>query len=132
MAKAILLIEDDKILLDMYQKLLLNYGYDVHTAMDGEDGLKKALSKHPDLILLDLLMPKMDGMTVLKHLRADAWGKDAKVIILTNLDPTDLILQGVVEDHPSYYMIKSNTKPEEILEHIKEIIEEQEQNTNTE
>ena len=120
----LLLIEDDKIILDMYQKLLLNHGYDVRTAMDGEDGLKKALVDHPDLILLDIRMPKMDGMTVLKHLRADAWGKDAKVIILTNLDATDNILQGVVEDHPSYYMIKSNTKPEMVLEHIKEIVEE--------
>jgi DNA-binding response OmpR family regulator len=124
MAKMLLLIEDDKIILDMYQKLLLNHGYDVRTAMDGEDGLKKALVDHPDLILLDIRMPKMDGMTVLKHLRADAWGKDAKVIILTNLDATDNILQGVVEDHPSYYMIKSNTKPEMVLEHIKEIVEE--------
>ena len=125
MAKIILLIEDDKILLDMYQKLLLNHGYDVHTAMDGEDGLKKALVDHPDLILLDIRMPKMDGMTVLKHLRADVWGKDAKIIILTNLDATDQILQGVVEDHPSYYMIKSNIKPEEVLMHIKEVVEEQ-------
>lgn len=124
MAKMLLLIEDDKILLDMYQRLLLNHGYDVHTAMDGEDGLKKALEDRPDLILLDIRMPKMDGMTVLKHLRADTWGKDAKVIILTNLDATDNILQGVVEDHPSYYMIKSNTKPEMVLEHIKEIVGE--------
>ncbi len=113
----------------MYQKLLLNHGYDVHTAMDGEDGLKKALVDHPDLILLDIRMPKMDGMTVLKHLRADVWGKDAKIIILTNLDATDQILQGVVEDHPSYYMIKSNIKPEEVLEHIKEIVEEKNINT---
>lgn len=109
----------------MYQKLLSNHGYIVHTAMDGEDGLKKALDGHPDLILLDIRIPKMDGMTVLKQLRSDKWGKDAKVIILTNLDATDRILQGVVEDHPSYYMIKSNTEPTKVLEHIKEVIDEQ-------
>ncbi|PJC33288.1 hypothetical protein CO051_01715, partial [Candidatus Roizmanbacteria bacterium CG_4_9_14_0_2_um_filter_39_13] len=57
----------------------------------------------------------MDGMTVLKQLRADEWGKNAKVIILTNLDANDRILQGVVDDHPSYYMVKSNTKPEMVL-----------------
>lgn len=125
MAKILLLIDDDKILLDMYQKLLLNHGYEVHTAMDGEDGLKKALVDHPDIILLDIRMPKMDGMTMLKHLREDEWGKDAKVIILTNLDPVDNILQGVVIDHPTYYMIKSNTKPEEVLGHIKEVVEGQ-------
>ncbi|OGE06377.1 hypothetical protein A3I53_00760 [Candidatus Curtissbacteria bacterium RIFCSPLOWO2_02_FULL_40_13b] len=124
MVKTILLIEDDGILIDMYRKLLLNHGYNVNTAIDGEDGLKKALEDHPNLILLDIRIPKMDGMTVLKHLRADTWGKNAKVIILTNLDATDHILQGVVDDHPSYYMVKSNTRPEIVLEHIKEVIEE--------
>ncbi len=131
MAKILLLIEDDKILLDMYQKLLSNHGYDVHTAMDGEDGLKKALEDHPDLILLDIRMPKMDGMTMLKLLRADVWGKDAKVIILTNLDPIDGILQGVVQDHPTYYLIKASTKSEDVLEYIRKVLEEEKQNINT-
>lgn len=124
MAKILLLIEDDKILLNMYQKLLSNHGYDVHTAMDGEDGLKKTLELHPDLILLDIRMPKMDGMTMLKLLRQDEWGKDAKVIILTNLDPIDTILQGVVVDHPTYYLIKASTKSDQVLERIKEVIGE--------
>lgn len=123
MAKILLLIEDDQILLGMYQKLLSNHGYTIHTAMDGEDGLKKALQEHPDLILLDIRMPKMDGMTMLKYLRADKWGKDAKVIILTNLDPTDQILHGVINTNPTYYMIKSNTKPEQVLERIKEVVD---------
>lgn len=132
MAKKLLLfIEDDKILLDMYRKLLLNHGYDVGTAMDGEDGLKKALQEHPDLILLDIRMPKMDGMAMLKQLRQDEWGKSAKIIILTNLDPTDEILRGVDADHPTYYLIKSNTKPDDVLEHIKEVVNEQKQDTNT-
>lgn len=125
MIKLLLLIEDDKILLDMYQKLFLNHGYNVHTAMDGEEGLKKALVDHPDLILLGIRMPKMDGMTMLKLLRHDAWGKDAKVIILTNLDPINTILQGVVVDHPTYYLIKANTRPEDVLEKIREVIEEE-------
>ena len=123
MAKILLLIEDDKILLDMYQKLLTNHGYDVRTAMDGEDGLNKTLQDHPDLILLDIRMPKMDGMTMLKRLRADPWGKTAKVIILTNLEANDQILKGVVENNPTYYLVKTNTKPEEVLEHIKEVVE---------
>lgn len=125
MAKILLLIEDDQILLDMYQKQLSNHGYEVHTAVDGEDGLKKALQDHPDLILLDILMPKMDGMTMLKQLRVDTWGKNAKIIILTNLDATDGILQGIIEDHPTYYLTKSNTKPEELLERVKEVVGEQ-------
>ena len=123
--KFLLIIEDDKILLAMYQKLLSNHGYDVHTALNGEDGLKKALQEHPDLILLDVRMPKMDGMTMLKHLRQDDWGKEAKVIILSNLDANNEILKGVVENQPSYYLIKSNTKPAEVLEYVKEVVEEQ-------
>lgn len=122
MAKILLLIDDDKILLNMYKKLLSNHGYDVHTAMDGEGGLKKALQDHPDLILLDIRMPKMDGMTMLKLLRQDDWGKDAKVIILTNLDPIDKILQGVIVDHPTYYLVKANTKSDQILERIEEVL----------
>lgn len=124
MGKVLLLIEDDNILLNMYQKLLTNHGYDVRTAMDGEEGLKKSLEIHPDLILLDIRMPKMDGMTMLKLLRQDVWGKDAKVIILTNLDPINTILQGVVQDHPTYYLVKANTKFEDVLEKIIEILEE--------
>lgn len=130
MAKILLLIEDDKILLNMYQKFLTNHGYDVHTAMDGDDGLRRALIDHPDLILLDIRMPKMDGMTMLKLLRQDPWGKDAKVIILTNLDPIDTILQGVVRDHPTYYLVKANTKFDEVLEKIREVTAEQKQTSD--
>ena len=129
MAKTLLLIEDDTILLNMYQKFLVNHGYDVHTAMDGEEGLRKAFEDHPDLILLDIRMPKMDGMTMLKLLRQDEWGKDARVIILTNLDPIDTILQGVVRDHPTYYLVKANTKMEDVLEKIREVLAEQKQDT---
>ncbi|OGH18011.1 MAG: hypothetical protein A3C22_01880 [Candidatus Levybacteria bacterium RIFCSPHIGHO2_02_FULL_37_10] len=132
MAKALLLVEDDKILLNMYQKLFVNHGYDVHAAMDGEEGLRKSLEEHPDLILLDIRMPKMDGMTMLNSLRQDSWGKDAKVIILTNLDPIDTILQGVVKNQPAYYLIKATTNFEGVLEKVKEILETQNPNTNTE
>ena len=131
MVKALLLVEDDTILLEMYRRFLVNHGYEVDTALDGEEGLKKALEGHPDLILLDVRMPKMDGMTMLKLLRQDSWGKDAKVIILTNLDPIDTILQGVVADHPTYYLVKANTKMEDVLEKIREVLAEQKQDTNT-
>ena len=122
MTKTVLLVEDDRILSDMYQKLLSNNGYVVNIATDGKDGLNLALRDHPDLILLDIRMPKMDGMTLLKNLRADEWGKAAKVIILTNLTADEQILKGVVDDHPTYYLVKSDTKPEEVLEHVKEVV----------
>jgi CheY-like chemotaxis protein len=124
MGEKILLVEDDKILIDMYQKLLSNHGYGVDLAMDGVEGLKKAIEGRPALILLDIKMPKMDGMTMLKLLRENDWGKSAKVIILTNLDASDAILSEVVKDQPAYYLIKSNTKPEQVIEHVKEVLGE--------
>lgn len=122
MAKT-LLVEDDQILVNMYQKLLQNHGHDVKIATDGEAGLKTAFEDHPDLILLDIRMPKMDGMTMLKKLRQDPWGKTTKVILLTNLDANDKILQGVIEDHPTYYLVKANNPPEMVLEKVQEILE---------
>lgn len=76
-------------------------------ALTGEDGLKIALFTHPDMILLDIVLPGMDGVEVLRKLRADPWGKDAKVIIITNLSDTIKEQQargiGVLD-----YLIKSN------------------------
>ena len=127
MGKALLIIDDDEVFVRMYQSLLENHGYKVSTAWNGEEGLTKALHEHPDLILLDIRMPKMDGMTMLKHLRTDSWGRDARVIILSNLDANDQILRGIIEQSPSYYLLKANNRPETVLEHIKEMLEEENQ-----
>ncbi|KKU64087.1 MAG: Response regulator [Candidatus Amesbacteria bacterium GW2011_GWC1_47_15] len=122
MKKILLIIEDDLVLARMYQTLLQNHGFDAKTAADGEAGLKAALKIHPDLILLDIRMPKMDGMTVMHNLREDKWGKTAPIIILTNLDLTDERLTRVVKDQPSYYLIKANNSPEQVLEKVTEIL----------
>ncbi len=68
-SKKMLLVEDDSILLEMYQKKFENEGFIVYLAHNGEEGLKSALDTHPDLILLDLKMPKMDGLTMMDFLR---------------------------------------------------------------
>lgn len=119
----ILIVEDDQVLSGMYKKLLTNHGYQVNTAADGELGLKLALEDHPDLILLDVRLPKMDGMTVLHHLRTSEWGKSALIIILTNLDANDERLSKVVADQPTYYLIKANNPPDKVLEKIEEVLE---------
>src|SRR3989344_655475 len=123
----ILFVEDDETLHRMYKTFLQNRGYVVTSAYDGVKGLQKALSEHPDIILLDIRMPKMDGMTLLSKLREDAWGKDAKVIILTNLEASDEIMKGIVADRPHYYLIKSNVKPKTVLEYINMLFSKQKQ-----
>lgn len=118
----VLIIEDDVVLARMYQRLLTNRGYLTDIAIDGVEGLKMALKKHPDLILLDIRMPKMDGVTMLKLLRKDPWGAKVPVIILTNFDANDEIVKSLLESHPAYYLVKSNIDSELILEKIKDII----------
>jgi DNA-binding response OmpR family regulator len=118
----ILVVEDEKILADTLEEKLSSEGFGVTKAYDGEEGLKLAMSKHPNLILLDLLMPKMDGMTFLKELRQDeSWGKNVPVIILTNLSSHDEQRnKDIVELEPSYYFMKTDKSVEEIVDKIKE------------
>lgn len=122
MAK-ILIVEDEQVLREMYQKLLTNHGYQVKTAVDGEMGLKLALEDHPDLILLDVRMPRMDGIAMMHKLRADDWGKQVSIIILTNFDANDERLAAVITDQPSYYLIKANNPPDNVLEKIEKALE---------
>ena len=75
-SKKILIVEDEGLLLEILETKFKKECFEVITARDGQAGLELALSQHPDLILLDIIMPKMDGMTMLKHLRADSVGKN--------------------------------------------------------
>lgn len=95
---------------------------EMSVAKDGEDGLNQALANHPDLILLDILMPKMNGLATLKKLREDDWGKTVPVILLTNLDPDDKAIDAVSEYDPSYYLIKSDNTPQDVLNKINEVL----------
>jgi len=114
MAKQILIVEDVSFLQKAMKVILKDAGYDVLIASNGEDGLNKAIKKHPDLILLDILMPKMDGMTMLKELRKDSWGKNAPVIILTNLNDKEKLIEATKEHVVDYY-VKSDWEIDEIV-----------------
>lgn len=119
----ILIIEDDLKILNMYKILLGSHGgYHVITATDGASGLKLALEEHPELILLDIMMPNMNGIEVMHKLREDDWGKGASIIILTNLDPNNETLNAIMQEQPTYYLIKSNNSPDQILEKVNEIL----------
>jgi two-component system, OmpR family, alkaline phosphatase synthesis response regulator PhoP len=119
MSKKILIVEDEPALVSALKDTFEREGFEVLTATDGKEGLESALKEHPDIIVLDLLMPVMDGMTMLDKLRTDSWGKTAKTIILTNLSDsakeTKSGTQGVHE-----YLIKSNVNLYDIVAKVKE------------
>lgn len=119
-AKKILVVEDDTSLRKAIIEKLTHHGFQALEAQDGEQGLRVTLNSKPDLIILDLLMPIMDGMTMLKKLR-DLVGK-VPVIILTNFDPNDQTLRDVVEYQPTYYLMKSDIELESLVSHIKETL----------
>jgi len=96
-------------------------GFEVLTAKDGQEGLEMALKIHPDCILLDILMPVMDGMTMLDTLRKDPWGKHACVLMLTNLSSTEKEMASHalgVND----YLIKTDWKLEDVVKKVREMI----------
>ncbi len=120
----LLIIEDEELLINTLEEKFLAEKFEVIKAADGEDGLKKALDIHPDVILLDILMPKIDGITMLKELRKDSWGKHAKVVILTNLNDTGKVAEsmGVGLDGSFTYLIKSDQTLESISKEINKVI----------
>lgn len=114
----VLVVEDEISMLRILSDNLANEGLEVYEAKDGERGLWLALLEHPDLILLDILMPKKDSMRMLKELRKDDWGKRVPVIILTNLNDNGKIAESMgngVYD----YLIKSDCRLEEIVDRVK-------------
>ncbi len=119
--KKVLIVEDDTLILKAYHDKFVEEGFEVHDAMDGERGLTMALAMHPDAILLDLNMPRMDGMTVMKKLREDAWGKKVPIVIITNLELNDDRLKGVVRDEPAFYLLKKNYTLEDLVSKVREI-----------
>jgi len=121
MEKKILIVEDEVSLLNVLSEKLKLEGFEVLEAKNGEEGLDLALKRKPDLILLDIIMPKMDGVTMLGNLRENNWGKHVPVIILTNLSSGSDILKAV-EKKAFSYLIKSDWKLEDVVKKIKKAL----------
>ena len=123
--KIILVVEDEEILTRTLKDKLEEESFNVLVAANGEIGLQLALKEHPDLILLDLLMPKVDGLTMLKKLREDSWGAKANVIILTNVSDPDKVSEGMnIGPGGTYeYLIKSNWSLDDVVARVKQKLE---------
>ena len=121
----IAVIDEDKILSQSLVGELEDAGFETVVAFDGEQGLRLVLSEEPDIVLLDISMPKMDGMTMLAKLRESGkFGKQVLVFFLTNLNADDQIMGGVIKNEPSYYLVKSNYTVADIVVKIKDCLEE--------
>lgn len=121
--KSILIVEDEKSLREAIADMLHIKNYKSLEAKNGLEGVEIALSKHPDLILLDLIMPEMDGMTALKKIREDEWGANVPVIILTNVSANnEKLVEDVVTHKPINYLIKSDWKLHDVVDKIEEIL----------
>ncbi len=114
----IAIIEDDSAISQMYRFKFEALGYTVETAENGKLGLELALSMKPDIILLDLMMPEMTGDQTLEHLRQDAWGKNVKVIILTNMGEQE-IPPKVKELGVSGIILKADMTPRQVADIVK-------------
>jgi len=121
--KKILFIEDESTLQKTFGDILKSKGYEIIKALDGESGLRSAKEERPDLILLDLILPKMDGFEVLKGLKTSEETKDIPVIILTNLEETEDI-QKALELGATTYLVKSSYTLEEVVKKIEKTLEE--------
>lgn len=118
---SILLIEDDQMISTMYQTKFSMEGNTIQTAADGAEGLEKARTLKPDIILLDIILPKLDGFSVLKELKNDPGTKKIPVILLTNLGQDDDVKKGKDLGADDYF-IKSNHTPAEIVAKVKEMV----------
>lgn len=119
MRKKILIVEDDIPTINALVQKCDTTEFEVLRAKNGKEGLFMALSEHPDVILLDIVMPVMDGIAMLKRLREDEWGKGAKIIMLTNLTDEIQVMEAV-QNGVFDFLVKSDWKIEDIMEKIKE------------
>lgn len=119
----ILFVEDEPVLQKTVGRYLEQEGYEVFSATDGEAGLELAQKEKPDLILLDLILPKKDGFAVLQELKAGDDTKAIPVIILTNLEADDDV-EKTISLGATTYLVKANYELEEVVKKIKETLGE--------
>lgn len=115
--KTILIIEDEDDLADALEIKLSNKGYSVETRSDGESGLAAALTLHPDVILLDLVLPIINGLEVLDRLRNDVWGEKANILIISNRDDEKSISRAE-RNKCNAFIVKANYSLEELVGEI--------------
>lgn len=116
-----LIVEDDAFLSGIYQKKFEMEGFKVYIADNGEKGLADVKKKKPNAVLMDILLPKLDGFAVLERLKADSETKNIPVILLTNLGQKDDVEKGL-RAGAADYLIKAHFKPSEVVDKVRKIL----------
>lgn len=114
----IAIIEDDIAIVQMYRMKFESEGYNVVTAGDGEAGLELVKNESPDIVLLDLMMPEMNGDEMLIKLRKESWGKDVPVIVLTNMGESEAP-KSIKENGVKKFIVKADMTPKDVADTVK-------------
>ncbi|MDO8469748.1 MAG: response regulator [bacterium] len=118
----VLVVDDEVAVRTTLCVALEQAGYAVSSAADGVEGIEKAVREHPDLLLLDIVMPKLNGMELLARLRENEWGRTAKVIFFTHLEGDDDIIRGITAYEPSMYLMKGSWEIADVIAKVNEVL----------
>ena len=122
-SKVVLIVEDDPSMMRLYSDVFYLSGYKVEKAFNGEDGLKKVKEVMPAVILLDVMMPKMDGIKVLEHLKADKKTRNIPVVMLTNIAKDTLgAAEAALKKGAVRYIVKSDHEPDQVVGIVEEVL----------
>lgn len=118
MTPDVLIVEDDENIRELYKAALSGAGLHVIVAENGKQGVEKALAEHPKVILMDIMMPEMNGHEAVREIRRDAWGKNAKIIFLTNMSDAEDVVRAI-EEGSEEYIVKAHTEPSEVVNTVR-------------
>ena len=118
----VLLVEDDSLMVKMYDLKFTHDGFNVSVALDGEEGLQKARAENPDIIVLDIMLPKMSGTEVLEKLKEDPTTRDKPVIVLTNLNVTEEDVAKCKDLGAKEILMKTDVTPQEVVDKIRQYL----------
>lgn len=116
--KSVLIVDDEESLVSVLSQKFTDEGITAYVAYNGKEGLQIALEKRPSIILLDIMMPEMDGFDVMRHLHEDEWGKTVPIILLTNSSSIDTVARAV-SSGMSEFLVKTDLRLDEVVEKVK-------------
>lgn len=119
MSQKILIVDDDRYIHELYEEVLREAGFEVTTATNGEDGLKMILADGYDLVLLDIMMPKLDGLGVLEKIAEMPNRPSTPIVLLTNLANDPNVIEAMNKTLAKSYLVKSDLTPDEFLEKVR-------------